>query len=411
MSDRLRRTDGLPPRVIVAGGGIAAMEAVLALRAVAGMRVEIELISPNAELRYPPLEVVEPFGLEPPRVELDAALAELGVRHRLDAVTAVEPREHELRTRGGATLHYEALVLALGARPVPGPSGMITFGDPAGRRAFAELLAAAERHAVERVLFAVPPGVRWSLPLYELAVMTANRLLASGAALRNGDGDGTRILFVTPERAPLDVFGGRASGRLLEYLESLGIAFVAGTQVERVVGGEAVTADGRRFAADRVVTIPALRGPELPGLPHDAEGFVPVDWHGAVHGAEDVYAAGDMTAFPIKQGGLATQQADAVADAIAARAGAPITPSPPRPVLRGMLLTSRRPQFLEADLASHTPPSVRDVPLWWPPLKVAGRHLAPYLADRLGVHSLVPPLEGPWTEEAIPCEITLSTES
>jgi sulfide:quinone oxidoreductase len=407
MSDRLQRPDGLVPRVVVAGGGIAALEAVLALRALAGLRVELELIAPGAELRYPPLEVVEPFGLEPPRVELAPALAELDARHRLDAVVEVEPAYHRLRTRDGAVVHYEALVLALGTRTLPPPSGMIAFGEPSGREAFAALLAGAEQGRIEHVVFAVPAGLRWSLPLYELAAMTANRLAGARGAAASA-----KIALVTPERAPLEVFGGRASGRLLEYLESLGIAFVPGARVERVAGGEAVLDDGRRLPAERVVTLPALRGPALPGIPHDDEGFVPVDAHGAVHGAEDVYAAGDATAYPIKQGGLATQQADAVAEAIAARAGAPVTPAPYRPVLRGMLLTSRRPQYMEADVGGAGATAVRDVPLWWPPLKVAGRHLAPYLAARLGVHALAPSPEGAlWAQGAIPCEISLPTAS
>lgn len=48
--------------------------------------------------------------------------------------------------------------------------------------------------------------------------------------------------------------------------------------------------------------------------------------------------AGDATSFPIKQGGLAAQQADAVAEHVAARHGAPLEPSGFRPALRGLLL-------------------------------------------------------------------------
>ena len=92
-----------------------------------------------------------------------------------------------------------------------------------------------------------------------------------------------------------------------------------------------------------------------------------------------VYAAGDGTNFPIKQGGLATQQADAVAEAIAAEVGAPVEPEPFRPVLRGLLLTGGDDRFLrhavaggggEGEVAAHT--------LWWPPTKIAGRYLAAY---------------------------------
>lgn len=396
MSDRLTRTDvsGAAPRVLVVGGGVAALEAVLALRASAGMRVEVELIAPHAELRYPPLEVVEPFGLDPPRVELGAALASAGVRFRLDAVDDVDALAHRVRTAGGAVLPYEALVLAVGARPAPSISGALAFGGPESRRQFAALLADVDAGRVADLLFAVPEGVRWPLPLYELAVMTARR-------------DGVRIALATGERAPLELFGGRASGRLLEYLEQLGIAFHPRSRVERIRPGEAHLEPGARSVrADRVVTIPKLRGPELPGVPRDAEGFVPVDAHGAVRGVPDVYAAGDATDFPIKQGGLATQQADAIAEAIAARAGAPLSPAPFRPVLRGMLVTSEQPQYLEADIAGGGSRTA-SAPLWWPPLKVAGRHLAPFLAARLGARMPQPEPDERWLEEAIPCEIAL----
>ncbi|MBS1869398.1 MAG: FAD-dependent oxidoreductase [Actinobacteria bacterium] len=400
MPDRLRRLDGpesAPPRVLVVGGGVAALETVLALRANAGMRVEVELIAPHRELRYPPLDVVEPFGLAPPRLALADALAPLGVRHRLDAVADVDALGHWVRTAEGAVLRYEALVLAVGARPVRPLAGALVFGDPRSREEFARLLAGAEVGRVERLLFAVPAGVRWPLPLYELAVMTARRL--QGRA---------RVSLATTERAPLELFGGRASGRLLEYLERLGIAFLPAARLVRARPGEALLEPGSRVVrADRVVTLPLLRGPAIVGVPRDADGFVPVDAHGAVRGVADLYAAGDATDYPIKQGGLATQQADAIAEAIAARAGAPLTPAPFRPVLRGMLVTSEQPQYLEADVAGGSGSRTADVPLWWPPLKVAGRHLAPFLTERFGARLPTMEPDERWLEGAIPCEITL----
>lgn len=404
MSDRLRRADGpesAPPRVLVVGGGVAALETVLALRANAGMRVELELIAPHEELRYPPLDVLEPFGLQPPRLALADALAPLGARHRLDAVDDVDVQEHRVHTRAGAVLHYEVLVLAVGARTTDPLPGALVYGDARSRAAFARVLAAAESSPAPRLLFAVPEGVRWPLPLYELAVMTARRL-----GRRAGE---HRIAIATPERAPLELFGGRASGRLLEYLERLGIGFLPGTRVVRVRPGEAfLEPGGRGRRADRVVTVPALSGPAIVGIPRDAEGFVPVDAHGAVRGVPDVYAAGDATDFPIKQGGLATQQADALAEAIAARAGAPLAPTPFRPVLRGMLVTSEQPQYLEADVAGAGGARAAETPLWWPPLKVAGRYLAPFLAERFAAR--LPQASQPddrWLEGAIPCELAL----
>jgi sulfide:quinone oxidoreductase len=412
MSDRLRRADGngaSAPRVLVVGGGVAALETVLALRAHAGMRVEIELVAPQRELRYAPLDVLEPFGLVPPRLDLTQALGSLGARHRLDTVDDVDPRGHWVHTVHGAVLRYEALVLAVGARPVRPLSGALVYGDPHSREEFARMLAAVERapaRPARRLVFAVPEGVRWPLPLYELAVMTARRLAAAAAG--DDPRELARIVIVTPERAPLELFGGRASGRLLEYLEQLGIAFAPAARIARVREGEALLEPGGRILrADRVVTVPLMRGPALSGLPRDAGGFLPVDAHGAVRGVPDVYAAGDATDFPIKQGGLATQQADAIAEALAARVGVPLTPAPFRPVLRGMLVTGEQPQYLEADVGGAGVARSASTPLWWPPLKVAGQHLAPFLAERFGARmpALVP--DERWLEGAIPCEITL----
>ena len=73
---------------------------------------------------------------------------------------------------------------------------------------------------------------------------------------------------------------------------------------------------------DRVVALPLLHGPQLAGAPAESDyGFIPVDVHGRVKGLQNVYAAGDSTNFPIKQGGLATQQADAVASHLGLAAG------------------------------------------------------------------------------------------
>ena len=100
-------------------------------------------------------------------------------------------------------------------------------------------------------------------------------------------------------------------------------------------------------------------------------------------GLPGVYAAGDGTAFPIKQGGLATQQADAVAATIAKAAGAPVEPEPFKPVLRGVLLTGGDNRFMRSGVAGgHGEPDFADHALWWPPAKIASRYLAPFLFGR-----------------------------
>ena len=120
--------------------------------------------------------------------------------------------------------------------------------------------------------------------------------------------------------------------------------------------------------------------------PHlkEIDGFISVDLHGHVRGVPNVYAAGDATTCPIKQGGIAAQQADAAAETIAAAAGAPVKPRPFRPVLRGLLLTGGAPKFMRAEVAGGRGADweVSEHALWWPPSKVAGHYLAPYLALR-----------------------------
>jgi sulfide:quinone oxidoreductase len=220
--------------------------------------------------------------------------------------------------------------------------------------------------------------------------MTAEGLRQRGARVP--------VTLVTPEEEPLELFGAAAGAAVRGLLEARGVTLrtsampaMVGDRVLMLVGG------GKLFV-DRVVTVPALEGPRLKGIPHDRKGFIPVDAHGRVLGAEGVYAAGDVTAFPIKQGGLATQQADAVAEAIAAEAGAELDPRPFHPVLRGLLMTGGAPLYLRAEpqrlsressvaieaavrpRTGHDTSAATGQPLWWPPAKIAGRYLAPYLA-------------------------------
>jgi sulfide:quinone oxidoreductase len=150
--------------------------------------------------------------------------------------------------------------------------------------------------------------------LYELALMTATHV----AERRLSD---VRLSLVTPEQQPLELFGVAASRTVRELLDSRGIELHLSRYPTRFEDGQLSLIPDETLAAERVVSLPSVLGPQLAGLPADADGFIPVDLHGLVHGEQDVYAAGDATNSPIKQGGIASQQADAAAEAIAARAG------------------------------------------------------------------------------------------
>jgi len=223
-------------------------------------------------------------------------------------------------------------------------------------------------------------------PLYELALLTASHLARRGLSE-------AELAVVTPERRPLEAFGPGASTTVEQALTKGGVAWYGEREPRAVEAGRLRVVGGDALPADRVVALPLLGGPRIPGLPQDGGGFLPTDEKGAVSGLEDVYAAGDGTNFPVKQGGLAAQQADAAAASIAHQAGADVAEGHFRPVLRGILLGAGLPRYLRADPAGGGG-EVSEHALWWPggaAGKVAGRHLAPYLR-RWGGHEPGEPL-------------------
>jgi sulfide:quinone oxidoreductase len=243
---------------------------------------------------------------------------------------------------------------------------------------------------VRKLAFVKPAGPSWQLPLYDLALTTAAALAVHGLST-------TELHLVTPEEQPLGVFGCRASEVVRRLLDESGVTVHTASYGEmRTAGWLDVSPGDRRIEVDRVVTEPRLAGPRLRGLPCDDDGFLRTDAHGRVPGFEDVYAAGDATAFPVKQGGLAAQQADAVAEAIAQSVGLDIDPQPFHPVLRGVLLTGGLPRYLRSDISGEVgdDSDISSRALWWPPNKLAGRYLAPYLSSRLGETADVMPQQG-----------------
>ena len=366
-----REKDG--SRVVIAGGGVAGLEALLALHDLAGGKAEITLVAPQPDFLYKPLLVEEPFDLEPAeRHELAPLAEEKEASFVQRAVSAVRPDAHQVELDDGSELDYDYLVMAAGGRFKPAIEGATTFpSGPEPYRANEVLERAAGKG--RRIAFVVPHGVTWSLPLYEIALMTQRRAVERG--------DDVKIAVITPEPAPLAVFGAAASGAIGELLAARGIDFFPNSTVRSIdLGGLLLRPGDRTIGPSEVVALPVMEGPAIEGLPADEAGFIPIDDHARVKGVDDVYAAGDGTSFPIKQGGIATQQADAAAEDIAHRLGAAVTPEPFRPVLRGKLLTGDESVHLRTDVAGgggegSASPDV----LWWPPHKISARYLAPLL--------------------------------
>ncbi len=393
-------------RVLVAGGGVAALEAVLALKALGADHVSPALLTPGDELLYRPVTVAEAFGRGQARTfQIDEILLDQGVERIRDALTAVDAPARTVTTAGGERLDYDSLILAPGARQISPFPGALTFGGrpevPALRTLVEELVAGAARS----VVFTLASAQDWPLPLYELALLTATHLREHGSR--------TPVTLATPEERPLALFGPAAERAIRPMLTAAGIGVRCSAKPARAERGELLLAGGGAIVADRVVTLPALAGPRLPGVPSDEHGFIPVDAHGRVRGAPGVFAAGDATAFPLKQGGLAAQQADAAAAQIARDAGAPVAPRRFAPVLRGLLITSGAPIYLRCEpqrlvrrssvaIDDRRPGGVphaaagasvaSDQALWWPPAKIAARFLAPHLATARPLTLSVEPL-------------------
>jgi sulfide:quinone oxidoreductase len=374
------------PRIVIAGGGVAAVEVLLALRELAGRHVAIELLAPEREFQHRPSSVAIPFGFGAPEpLDIDALGAELGANVRRAALAGVDRDRGVALLAGGGEVAYDRLVVAVGAHPRAVLPGAIRFAGPADAAGVQAVLDAVVRGDASDVVFTLPPGAAWTLPVYELAAMAAVELRSRGVR-------DARLTVVTPEREPLWLFGLVAGRAVRELLAQRGVALRTAGRARAVHDGELELETGEPLAADAVIALPELEGPSFPGLPANEQGFLRVDAHGRVLGARDVFAAGDATAFPIKQGGLATQQADAVAEAIAVDLGFRRDARPFRPVLRGLLLTGGAPLYLRAELGPAGEVRARsDAPatiagqtssraLWWPPGKIAGRYLAPYLA-------------------------------
>ncbi len=382
------------PRVLIAGGGVAGLEALLALRALAGDRLDITIIAPELKFVNRSISVDQPFKTQRVRgIPLEDTAAEFGAQWHRGTLDRVEPERHRVVTRDRAELPYDRLVVALGAHAEREwtSEGVLTYSGGHDGPSYRLLLHHLREQRYSKVAFVKPSGASWPLPLYDLALMT-------GAHCAEHERSAVELSLITPEEEPLGMFGTAASAAVRRLLVGGGITLHTSSYgVPGRVGWLDISPGDRRLRIDRIVTQPRLVGPRLRGVPCGHDGFIHTDAHGRLAGLEDVFAAGDATAFPIKQGGLAAQQADAVAEVIAASVRADIDPQPFRPVLRGVLLTGGLPRYLRADISGDAGDNstISGEALWWPPDKLAGRYLAPYISSQVGDASDVMPQDQP----------------
>ena len=368
------------PRVVIAGGGVAGLETLLALRALLDDRVDVMIVAP--EVRFVNRSMAVDHPARPRRVrglKLQDVASDLGVHWHRGAVDRVEAERHLIVTDRGSEVPFDRLVLAVGARPAREwqTPGVLTYHDGRDSAEYRLLLRQLHAGRIRSVAFVRPGGPSWPLPLYDLALATADHCDAHGVD--------PVFSLITPEPEPLAIFGTQASDAIRQLLDARGVTiYTSSYGVPSRPGRLHISPGDRRVHVDRIVTLPRLIGPMVPGIPAGRDGFIPTDLHGRVQGLEFVFAAGDATMFPIKQGGLAAQQADAAAEAIARSLGADVDPQPFRPVLRGLLLTGDSARYLRADITIGGDSTVSEDALWWPPNRLCGRYLAPYLSSQVG---------------------------
>jgi sulfide:quinone oxidoreductase len=354
-------------RLVVAGAGIAGLEALVALHTLAPGRIAPTLIDPGDAFRLRALDIGARFGMRPPRpyplTDLAHDLGAVLVRQR---VARVDHSDGTVVVHSGRRIGYDALLIATGSRLDPAMSEGVVFDPAHGPDTLASLAAQAAGHTA----VVVPDGVGWTLPAYELALMLSAQ-------------QGGEVTLVTAERTPLEAFGRPGARLAREELEAAGVALRCGARAVATSPTRLGLEGGDGLDVDRIVHLPRHVGPGIPGLPRDAAGFVPAGPDGAVPGMAGVFAAGDGTAGAIKQGGLAAQQGERAALSIAALAGADVGRVPSEPALHGILLTPRGPRYLRAAIAgADLGAEVSRRPLWWPPTKVASAWLAPWLTSR-----------------------------
>jgi sulfide:quinone oxidoreductase len=363
-------------RVVICGGGIAAVEGLLRLRSLTGESLDITLLAPGDALRYRPLAVDEPFSWRGVRrYPLRTIARRTGARWVQDGAEWVDPDAQVVHTSDGAELAFDALLIAVGGRLVTPFQHVTVFDDEHADEAYHGLVQDVEGGYTRSVVLVVPEGPAWLLPAYELALMTAERAGSMGE-------EGLSVSVVTPEPAPLAALGEEASAAVANLLERERVRVYASARPDVPAARHVrVSPDGPELEAARIVALPSIEGRPLRNVPTVEGGFVPVDEYARVPDmAGHVFAAGDATNQPLKHGGLGAQQADVAAAGIAAMAGAAVTPEPLRPVIRAVLHTGRRPLYITARMEDgHAESEVSTERAWPADEKVIAEELGPFL--------------------------------
>ena len=334
-------------RIVVVGGGVAGLETLLALRTLAGERLELTLVTTQKAFSYRPLAAAPPLGIGRAQpLPLERAAHEMQATLVTDTVEAVDPEHGFVRSASGEAIPYDALVLAYGAKAVPSVANAVTWDERSRPYFLGGLMADIDQGHVQRLAIVIPPGPTRAVRGYELGVVVAREASSVSATVET--------TIVAPSRSALFDLGRRGAKVVSAELRAAGVNLVspAGAEVEpgqppavvmhsrgpapedastvelprldtRPAAAVEPGTDGF-IEADRILALPELRGRAIAGVAADAKGFVDIDDHGRVLGLDQVWAAGDATGSPLKSGAASVAQAGAVAADISAYFGASV---------------------------------------------------------------------------------------
>jgi len=328
--------------VLIAGGGVAGLEAAFALQHLHGDHVHVCVVSAGTDFVYRPLAIGEPFNRShAAHFPLRELVAEAGAELISDALVGVDVVARRVQLASGAELDYDALLVATGATITPVCDHVTGLDDARIDDLLHGLVQDIEEGYLHRLAVIIPSPPPWPFPAYELALMASERAWDMQVDLE--------VTLITPERVPLEVFGPVASRALTTLLGERRIQVITSAWCEVPRNrGVLIHPSSRELEFDRIVALPTLRGPDLGGLPRDGGGFLPVDEYGHVRGVDRVWAAGDCTDVPIKQGGVSAELADVAAESIAALAGAHLRGRRFVPTVEGVLMTGSTARYLRA---------------------------------------------------------------
>ena len=251
MADAAPRAGAARLRLAVVGAGVAGLEALVALHALAPGRIDATLVDPGESFRLRALDVGEPFGMRRARrYPLAEIASDLGVELVSGRLHRVNHEARAAVLRSGEWIGYDALLLAVGARPYPALTEGVLFDPVHGRDTLTGLAARPAGHTA----VVVPSGVGWTLPAYELALLLSTQ-------------PGATVTLVTAERTPLEAFGAPGAQLAREELATAGVTLISAVQAAAASPTRLTFAGSSGLDVDRIVHLPRHVRAGYPGRP------------------------------------------------------------------------------------------------------------------------------------------------